>query len=92
MLGMEETLNLGSEVRASLDAPVELEPGIDSYGDETSRWDVGGYVIETTEYGYSSLTHADGWSCTLTEPEDRMWWRDLKPVIERLTALAGGQA
>ncbi len=34
--------------------------------------------------GYSALIGPDGFTCTLTEPEDRTWGRDLAPVVDRL--------
>jgi len=37
---------------------------------------------------YSCLVGPDGFECTLTEPEDRTWGRDLLPVVERLNEYA----
>lgn len=33
---------------------------------------------------YPTLTGPDGWECVLTEPEDRIWSRDLKGVVDKL--------
>lgn len=33
---------------------------------------------------YPELAGPAGFSCTLTEPEDRTWGRDLRPVVARL--------
>ena len=33
---------------------------------------------------YDLLVGPDGFECLLTEPEDRVWFRDLKPVVELL--------
>lgn len=35
---------------------------------------------------YEALLGPDGFECILTEPEDRRWIRDLRPVVERLNA------
>ena len=37
---------------------------------------------------YSCLVGPDGFECVLGEPEDRVWWRDLSPVVERLNNYA----
>jgi len=37
---------------------------------------------------YSCLVGPDGFECVLSEPEDRVWWRDLSPVVERLNNYA----
>ena len=36
---------------------------------------------------YDLLIGPDGWECVLTEPEDRRWFRDLSPVVDRLNEL-----
>ena len=33
---------------------------------------------------YPTLRGPDGWECVLTEPEDRIWSRDLKEVVDKL--------
>ena len=33
---------------------------------------------------YHMLQGPDGFECLLTEPEDRKWYRDGRPVVERL--------
>lgn len=33
---------------------------------------------------YDLLVGPDDWECLLTEPEDRRWSRDLRPVIQKL--------
>lgn len=42
------------------------------------------YVIEDEDSEYPSLYGPDGLVATLTEPEDRVWYRDLAPVMELL--------
>ncbi len=37
---------------------------------------------------YSVLIGPDDFECTLTEPEDRMWGRDGRPVVDKLNELA----
>lgn len=36
---------------------------------------------------YSGLVGPDGFECVLTEPEDRIWSRDLEPVVNELNKL-----
>lgn len=38
---------------------------------------------------YDLLIGPDGFECTLTEPEDRVWYRDGKEVIRELNRLHG---
>ncbi len=46
---------------------------------------------EIKEYGcdecYDLLVGPNGFECLLTEPEDRVWWRDGKKVVEELNCL-----
>lgn len=37
-----------------------------------------------THDSYRTLIGPAGWTCTLTEPEDRIWSRDLAPAVKRL--------
>jgi len=36
---------------------------------------------------YDLLIGPDGFKCLLTEPEDRIWYRDLRPVVAELNRL-----
>lgn len=38
--------------------------------------------------GYELLIGPNGFECALTEPEDRTFYRDLKPIIEELNRLS----
>ena len=33
---------------------------------------------------YQRLQGPDGWECTITEPEDKIWTRDLVDVVDKL--------
>lgn len=48
------------------------------------------YHIEKDDsdvWGYQTLVGPNGFICTLTEPEDRVWLRDLSVVMNRLNEL-----
>lgn len=39
-------------------------------------------------YNYDMLVGPNGFECLLTEPEDRRWCRDLRPVVAELNRLS----
>lgn len=49
------------------------------------------YRVDNSDTGdetYDTLVGPDGFACTLTEPEDRIWCRDGKEVVDRLNEQA----
>ena len=44
---------------------------------------------QTCCYEYDQLIGPHGFECTLTEPEDRTWYRDLSEVVDELNKMYG---